>query len=205
MATPRIYVSHAPADRERVERLVRPVRNLPVEVVLSGDRLDEGTRRRDVPLQLAESDQFLPFCSEAGAADPRVNQEVGFAEAADLPVLPILPREGTLVGYLSDAEAVRYDASDLEETAFQLLTELRDRLEPLGNLSTPGWFLQFDCTADGCGREVHLEIDEPQAVLRTIHEHDERLTAACPDCGTRYQFNPLTLGFVRSVAPSQTR
>lgn len=201
MATPRLYVSHAPADRERVRQLLRPIRNLPVEVVFAGDEVDADTRRRELGGQVAESDHLLVFWSEAGATDPHVNQEVGFATAAELPILPIAPGDAALLGFLSDAESVRYDASELSETAFRLLAELRDRLEPLGNLSTPGWFLSFGCTTDDCDRQVQLEIDQPQAVLRTVHEHDELLDAACPDCGARYEFDPLTLGFVRAEAP----
>lgn len=200
MTAPRCYVSHAAADRDRVAQLLRPIRNLPVEVVFAGDEVDPGVRRREREGQLDDADQVLVFLADAGPQDPLVNQEIGFAVAADLPIVPIAPSEERLPGYLEGREFVRYERGDLEETAFRLVSELRDRLEPVGTLATPNWFLTFECSTDGCGSEVRLEVDEPQAVLRSYSKHEELLEAACEDCGATYQFNPLTLGYVRSVA-----
>lgn len=203
MAEPRVFVSHAAADRERVEQLLRPVRNLPIDLALADDELEPDLRRRDLEGQLANSDLFLPVLTDAGVADPLVNQETGYAVASEMPVVPLSTDESHLQGYLSDADATEYDPTDLESTVFHLLSAIRSELEPLGSLSTPNWFLAFGCTREGCDAHVELDVDEPQAVLWKQYTHDERLSTACPDCGVRYEFNPATLGFVQTVAPRQ--
>lgn len=203
MDEPRLFVSHAAADRDRLEQLLRPVQNLPIEVAFAEDELEADLRRRDLEGQLANSDLFLPVLTEAGAADPLVNQEIGYASATEIPVAVLTNDDSHLRGYLSDAHATTYDPADLESTVFHLLSSIRAELEPLGSLSTPNWFLAFGCTSEGCDAHVELDVDEPQAALWKLYEHDELLSTACPDCGVRYDFNPATLGFVQRAAPRQ--
>lgn len=203
MADPRLFVSHAASDREVVENLLRPIRNLPVDVALAEEELEPGTARRDLEGQVKNSDVLLPILTDAGAADPLVNQEIGYAVAQDKPILPVVTDESNLTGHVSGVDATTYDRSNLEETAFHLLTALRTELQPLGNLSTPNWFLTFGCSRGDCDTQVQLPIDEPQAVLWKLYQHDERLEAVCPNCGREYEFNPATLGYVEPTAPRQ--
>lgn len=203
MAEPRLFVSHAEGDRDLVENFLRPIRNLPVELAIAGEEFGGEGVRRDLEGQIANSDQVLAVLTDTGAAHPLVNQELGYAVAADIPILPIVTDESNLQGYVSAEDAVVYDETDLEGSAFSLLTELRERLEPIGSLGTPNWFVAFGCSQQGCEEQVLLAIDQPQAGLQSLAAHDELLTTTCEDCGTRYEFNPLTLGFVRSVAPRQ--
>lgn len=203
MDEPRVYVSHADEDRERVDRLLRPIRNLPIELALAGEELDPDVRRRDLEGQLRNSDLFLPVLTDAGASDPIVNQETGYAAANDLPVVALATNDANCRGYLEDVDATGYDPADLESTVFTLLTELRSALEPLGSLSTPNWFLAFGCSTEGCDAHVEVAVDEPQAVLWKRYKHEELLSGTCEECGVRYEFNPATLGYVRSAAPRQ--
>lgn len=201
MAEPRLFVSHATADLDAAQRLVGSLEHLPVRVSLAGEQVRPGRARRNLEGQLRNSDLLISLLTAEGAADPWVNQELGYAVAAGVPIVPVIEDESAVRGYHEGTEGVQFEGADLDVTAFNLLSRLRSELEPVGSMVGPDWFLSFSCTADGCGRTVHLEIEDHQTDLWGRAEDGDVLVATCPECETGYEFDPATLTFVDRVDP----
>lgn len=197
MAETRVYVSYAPSDEDLVGELFSTVRNLPVTVALAEEELEPGKVRRDLEGQLANSDVVVSLLTDAGAEDHWVNQELGYAKGADVPIVPVVERDSYRRGYVEDVDAVEYDPEHTDRTVFEIVGRLRSELAPVGSLSTPNWFVSFRCSA--CGEAVQLGIDDLQRTLWQRYQHGHLLTAQCEECDASYEFNPATLGFVRRV------
>lgn len=201
MAETRVFVSHAPEDLETVQELLSPVRNLPLSVALAGEEVEPGRTRRNLEGQLANSQLMISVLTHDSADQHWVNQELGYAVAKGLPVIPIVEDERYLRGYIDGTDGVEFDPENPEVTIFNLLCRLRSELEPLGSLSTPEWFLEFTCSNNGCREQVVLDVDQRQKELWQQYKHGRTIAAECGDCGTTYEFNPATLGYIRRIEP----
>lgn len=202
MTGDRIYVSHAPDDLELVRELFTTVRNLPVEVTVALEAADGGPSRTRLAGRLTASDVVIAVLTRGGADSPWINQEIGYALAEGIPVVPLYDDEQLCGGFLHDAEGVAIDREDPSVTIFDLLGRLRRVLAPLGGLSVPNWFVRFPCTTDDCDEPVTLEIEHDQETLWRLYRHGKHLSATCSGCETSYYFDPATLGYVRCERPS---
>lgn len=195
MADTELFVSHAPADFDRISELVGPVRNLPITVSVAQDVVDPDRSRAQIKRRLANSDVALLFLSSGGATDQWVNQEIGYATAEQVPLLPLADDGVELPGYV-DTDPVTVSPDRPEQTVHDILSRLRDQLEPVGELTTPSWYLSFACTHSRCTATVMRAIEQTQHELWKTYEHGDTVTAVCDNCGTSYEFNPATLGFI---------
>jgi hypothetical protein len=201
MADKKLFVSHAAADLETVSELVGPIYNLPIGVHVAGEEIEPGHSRRDLTGRLANSDLLLVLLTEAGADDHWVNQELGYATARDVPILPVVEADAYQKGYANGIESIEFDPDSLKITVFNLLCRLRSTLAPVGQLSKPGWYIEFPCGTNGCGTVVTLDIEQRQKSLWQQYKHGNALAATCPSCSVQYQFNPATLGFIGRQEP----
>jgi len=197
MTGEQVYVSHAPPDLGLVEELFSTVKNFPFGVHVALEEADSGSARKRLKGRLANSDVVVAVLTETAATDEWVNQEIGYAVAKGIPVLPLYEDDRYVGGFIDDLEGVRIDRERPSVTIFYILSALRDELAPLGSLSVPDWYIRFPCTVPNCGHPVTLEIERGQSKLRKLKEHGKPLTASCDTCMSRYYFDPATIGFVR--------
>ncbi|WP_306058279.1 toll/interleukin-1 receptor domain-containing protein [Natronococcus wangiae] len=196
MTGEQLYVSHAPVDLDLVQDLFSTVRNFPVGVHVALEEVESGRSRKRLEGRIANSNVVVAVLTERSADSRWVNQEIGYALAKGIPVLPLYTDADLRGGFLADDEGVRIDRDDLSRTVFELLCRLRRELAPLGALSVPNWYIQFTCTSARCTHPVVLELEEDQSKLWKLHEHGKLLSVSCDDCGTTYSFDPATIGYV---------
>jgi len=197
MTAEQVFVSHAPADLETVQELFASIRNLPFGVYVAMEEVEPGRSRHNLEGRIRNSDVLVAVLTERAATNQWVNQEVGYAIAKGIPVVPLYENDSYRGGYVDRVEGVAIDHDNPEATVFNLLSRLRAELAPLGALSVPNWFVRFPCNYEGCGAAVTLELESSQKDLWRMHEHTELLRTACSDCGSTYFFEPATLAFVR--------
>lgn len=190
-----MYVSHAPADLELVQDLFSTVKNFPFGVHIALEEIESGRSRKRLEGRLANSDVVVAVLTEDGAGNTWIDQEIGYAVAKGIPVLPLRDEGVSRGGYVGDVEGVTIDRRDLSRTIFDLLSRLRGELAPLGALSVPNWYIRFPCTIPDCGHPVTLELDHGQPKLWKLHAHGKHLTTSCERCESTYYFNPATIGF----------
>lgn len=195
MTGEQVYVSHAPGDLELVQDLFSTVKNFPFGVHIALEEIESGRSRKRLEGRLANSDLVVAVLTEDATENKWINQEIGYAVAKGIPVLP-LHDEIDRRGYISDVEGVAIDRSNLSFTIFNLLCRLRSELAPLGALSVPNWYIRFPCTVPDCGHPVTLELEQGQTKLWKLHSHGKLLTTSCEVCESTYYFNPATIGFV---------
>jgi hypothetical protein len=200
-----VYVSHAAADLELVQDLFSTVKNFPFGVHVALEELGSGRSRTRLEGRLANSDLVVAVLTEAEADDTWVNQEIGYAVARGIPVLPVRDEGVRDRGFVSDVEGVTIDRDDLPATIFDLLGRLRSELAPLGSLSVPNWYVRFPCTVTDCDHPVTLELEQDQSRLRKLHAHGKLLPTSCGGCGATYYFDPATIGFVRRADGADDR
>ncbi|WP_255191530.1 toll/interleukin-1 receptor domain-containing protein [Natronobeatus ordinarius] len=192
-----VFVSHDQADLELVQDLFSTVKNFPFGVHLALEEVGSGRARERLKARIANSDVVVAVLTESSADSQWLNQEVGYALASGVPVLPLYDRESLRSGYLADVDGVEIARDNLTVTIFNLLSRLRAQLAPLGALSVPDWYVRFPCTMPDCGHPVTLEISQGQPKLWKLREHGHLLETTCDVCETTYYFDPATIGFVR--------
>ncbi|ELY42603.1 toll/interleukin-1 receptor domain-containing protein [Natronorubrum sulfidifaciens] len=196
MTREQIYVSHAPADLELVQELFSTVKNFPFGVHITFEAIESGRTRKRLEGRLANSDVVVAVLTAASADSQWINQEIGYAVAKGIPVLPLYDHERHRGGFVDDVDGVQINRQDPSVTIFNLLSRLRSALAPLGALSVPNWYIRFPCTVPDCGHPVTLEIEQDQTKLWMRSRHGKLLTASCAKCGSTYAFDPATIGYV---------
>ncbi|NGM67497.1 toll/interleukin-1 receptor domain-containing protein [Natronolimnobius sp. AArcel1] len=196
MTGEQLYVSHAPGDLELVQELFSTVKNFPIGVHIALEEIESGRSRTRLTGRISNSDVVAVVLTEQSATNQWVNQEIGYAQAKGIPILPLYDHEQLRGGFVGDIEGVTIDRQNLSVTVFNLLCRLRSELAPLGALSVPNWYVEFPCTSPGCTHSVTLEIERAQTKLWKLHRRGRHLTADCAECETRYYFDPGTIGFV---------
>ncbi|MBZ6496537.1 toll/interleukin-1 receptor domain-containing protein [Natrinema longum] len=196
MTGEQLYVSHAPGDLELVQDLFSTVKNFPFGVHIALEEVESGRSRKRLEGRLANSNIVVAVLTADAAENRWINQEMGYAVAKGIPVLPVYDESVSRRGFVSDVEGITIDRNNLSFTIFNLLCRLRSELAPLGALSVPNWYIRFPCTIPDCGHPVTLELEQGQTKLWKLHKHGKLLTTSCEDCGSTYFFNPATIGFV---------
>ncbi len=197
MTGEQVFVSHAPTDLELVQDLFSTVKNFPFGVHIALEEVGSGRSRKRLEGRLANSDMVVAVLTDASVENQWVNQEIGYAVAKGIPVLPLYTNKRHRHGYISDVEGVAIDRENLSFTIFNLLCRLRGELAPLGALSVPNWYIRFPCTITGCTHPVTLDLKQGQTKLWKRHKHGHLLSTTCEECGSTYYFDPATIGFVR--------
>ncbi len=197
MTGEQLFVSHAPADLEMVQELFSTVKNFPFGVHIALEEVESGRSRSRLEGRLANSDIVVAVLTESSANSQWINQEVGYALANGIPVLPLYESESLRAGYIADLEGVKIDRENPSFTIFNLLCRLRAELAPLGAMSVPNWYIRFPCNLGGCGHPVTLELEEGQTKLWKLSKQGRAITATCDVCETAYHFDPATIGFLR--------
>lgn len=197
MTGEQVFVSHAPRDLELVQELFSTVKNFPFGVHVALEEIESGRSRKRLEGRLANSDVVVAVLTDHAEDCDWVNQEIGYALAKGIPVLPLYDDENRRGGLIADVDGVAIDRDNLSFTIFNLLCRLRAELEPLGALSVPNWYIRFPCTVPDCDHPVTLDIETGQTKLWKLHKHGQMLETECGVCGASYHFDPATVGFVR--------
>ncbi|WP_247728593.1 toll/interleukin-1 receptor domain-containing protein [Halovivax limisalsi] len=201
MSGEQVFVSHDPTDLELVQELFSTVKNFPFGVHLALEEIESGRSRDRLEGRLANSDIVVAVLTDDAVRSQWINQEVGYAIAKGIPVLPMYDTEATVGGFIDGVEGVSIDRENPSVTIFNLLCRLRSELAPIGALSVPNWYIRFPCTLADCGHPVTLELEIGQTKLWKLHTHGQLLETDCDVCETSYYFDPATIGFVRRAEP----
>ena len=196
MSDEQVYVTHAPADFDLVQDLFSTVKNFPFGVHIALEELESVRDRKRLEGRVANSDVVVAVLTEDTDETTWIDQEIGYAVAKGIPVLPLREAAVTRRGYVGDVEGVTIERTNLTVTIFNLLSELRSKLAPLGALSVPNWYIRFPCTIPDCRQPVTLELEYGQTKLWKLYTHGKHLTTSCAACGSTYYFNPATIGFM---------
>lgn len=197
MTGEQVFVSHAPADLELVQELFSTVKNFPFGVHIALEEVESGRSRKRLEGRLANSDVVVAVLTEHAETSSWINQEIGYALAKGIPVLPLYEDERMCGGFITDVEGVTIDRENPSFTVFNLLCRLRAELAPLGAMSVPNWYIRFPCNLANCGHPVTLDLTQGQTKLWKLHKHGKLINASCDVCGSTYYFDPATIGFVR--------
>jgi hypothetical protein len=191
-----VYVTHGPADLSLAQDLFSTIRNFPFTVHVAMEELESGRTRSELGGRIANADVVVALFTEESANDPWLNQEIGYAVAKGVPVLPVYEAPEQRGGYVADTEGVELKRSELTVTVFNLICRLRAALAPLGALSVPNWFLRFPCSLEGCDGIVTVDLDRSQKELWRMHEHNQPVRQDCETCHSSYFFDAGTFGFL---------
>ncbi len=197
MTGEQVFVSHAPVDLEMVQELFSTVKNFPFGVHIALEEVESGRSRNRLEGRLSNSDLVVAVLTERSADSQWINQEVGYALANGIPVLPLYESESLRSGYIADLEGVKINREKPSFTIFNLLCRLRAELAPLGAMSVPNWYIRFPCNLAGCGHPVTLNLEAGQTKLWKRSKQGRPLEATCDACGTAYYFDPATIGFIK--------
>jgi hypothetical protein len=191
-----VFVTHGSADLELTQELFSTIRNFPFTVNIAMEELESGRARSDLEGRIANADLVVAVLTEESATDAWLNQEIGYAVAKGIPVLPCYEDPSLRGGYVADREGVDLDRDNLPITVFNLICRLRAELAPLGALSVPNWFLRFPCNYQDCDGIVTIEIERSQKDLWRMHEHNQPIRQDCETCHATYFFDAGTFGFL---------
>jgi hypothetical protein len=128
----RIFVSHSAAARGTFEELEAAFATLGANFFLAHDDIEGGEEWRAALLRaLSSMDALVTIHSTGFSQSPWTNQEVGYALARDVPIVPIINSE-VPAGFLAQIQGFRWQAgqeAQLARNVFQRLN-LNDALQP---------------------------------------------------------------------------
>ena len=106
MSDEQVYVTHAPADFDLVQDLFSTVKNFPFGVHIALEELESVRDRKRLEGRVANSDVVVAVLTEDTDETTWIDQEIGYAIAKGIPVLPLREAAVTRRGYVGDVEGV---------------------------------------------------------------------------------------------------
>src|SRR6056297_1001601 len=143
MSGEQIFVSHGPKDLAVVQELFSTVKNFPFSVHIALEAVESNQNRDRLEGRLANSDVVVAVLTRNSTASEWINQEIGYAIAKGIPVLPLYEDPSVGGGFIDGVEGIKLDRENPTETVFKILSALRTKLAPLGSLSVPNWYIRF--------------------------------------------------------------
>jgi hypothetical protein len=98
----RIFISYAHDDRDKAHCLVEALKDLQFQPYFDEDIRPGAAFTDEIRAMIARSHVFLPLLTEDSATRPWIHQEIGYAMALDIPVVPVVVgAKGRSSGWLS--------------------------------------------------------------------------------------------------------
>ncbi|WP_336330939.1 hypothetical protein [Haloarcula sp. CGMCC 1.2071] len=188
---PQIFVSHYGEQKETITDLLFPIQYLPFNLYVAIDERKFGKINELIKENLKQSEVMIPYITESSVNNIWVNQEIGYAHADDLFILPIFESSSLLSGFISNTVGVKvYD--DEIETMHEVVSYLRNEYEPV-SIGQYDWFLEFLCPH--CSQENTFPITKTQDELWVDYQEENNITRSCVKCGADHSFNPVSLEY----------
>ena len=133
--SPQIFISHATADRATVEWVADQVEAMGIRVYLAEDDPQPGavlaTKVKDA---IGGSDALLVLLTQTALASRYVQQEIGAAVQAGIPILPLVDSSlaSTSLAMLDGVEQLRFDPDNPAASSADLIVVLRHLSERRG-------------------------------------------------------------------------
>ena len=176
---PRVFVSYSHKDRSLAEELVAALEGAGADPLWDEDIPPGSEFSEKIQAFLAHSHLFVPLLTHSSASRPWVHQEIGYAVALGIPVMPVtanvLPK-----GLVATLQATRFEdlGEKLSEGALHRLVESAERRPA-----------QFECPEDNTRRAGRLadHADRVHQLGRTgkVRQKASLTTFHLPDRGPR--------------------
>jgi len=198
-----VFVSHTESDLDYIENVLSSIQNLPFDLIISISEPEAGRIPATVTEQISNSDVFIPFLTHDSKNNQWVNQEIGYATSQRTTIIPLFENDSMLNGLISNYKGIKLDRHNINQTTFQVITMLRENFEPLslGPLM-PNWYIRLQCDYGTCHWDNTFPINISQEELWEIYEENNIISWNCENCGTEYQFNPVTFEFEGATEPT---
>jgi len=190
-----VFISHSNEDKEFADGLFDSLDNI-VEITpymaeyfpKAGIDLKEKIARN-----LDESQFAIALLTQSGVASQWVNQEIGYARARKLHIIPVIEEGVKVQGFLEGVEYIKLDRGNFRDTISQVIYVLRSFI-PRGH-EPGGLHLRLSCErcVDDLGYKFNFTIDMPiQPHINEVIKQQAVFATKCPKCKGEIIFDPFT-------------
>ncbi len=188
-----VFISHASEDLDELEMFLHPLQYLPLDRYVAVNKQQVGWLPETIQKELEASDVIVPFLTKDSMDNRWVNQEIGYAMARNIPVIPVFETSDAMSGLIENVEGVPIDRSEPPDTTYGVISRLREIFAPLSEVMAD-WYLEILCIE--CGEFNIFPISQSQEGLKHKHDSGDLIDRTCSKCRTRYRFDPLSLHLV---------
>jgi len=143
-----------------------------------------------VKKNIADSEYFVVFLTQAGIGSQWVNQEIGMAFALNMLIIPIIQKGCESKGFVELRQRIDCDLYSPEATIGDLLYRLRH----LCGVTS----IQLRCTNNNCKNRFVFGIPSQIEINEAISKN-EFFLATCPYCKSQIRFSPITFEEAENV------
>lgn len=197
VGTIKTFIGYSSRDEPYVARLCKSLDTVGANPYVAEWWLEAGRPLAEkIEKNIAVSTCLVALLSDEANRSPWVHEEIGYAMAKGIPVIPVVEDGVKIRGFLEGLEYIAYDKYDFDETTYRIITSVRTVVympaiiapairPPTRALDT----LRFRCKA--CDREFTEPLPAQDEINRAI-ERGHVFIFDCPFCGNRIKVNPKT-------------
>lgn len=197
VGTIKTFISYSSEDSTYIHKLHRSLDTIGANPYVAewwleaGQPLAEKIRRN-----IEDSACLIAMLSSEANSSAWVHEEIGYAVAKGIPVIPVIEAGVKVRGFLEGLEYIPYDKYDFDETVYKILTSIRAAVylpaiiapnirPPIRALDT------LKLTCKNCDKQFSNRLPTQDEINRAI-EHSQVFLFDCPFCNYQNQANPKT-------------
>lgn len=191
------FISYSSQDSAYIHRLDKSLDTVGANPYVAewwleaGQPLAEKIRRN-----IEDSTCLVAMLSDEANGSAWVHEEIGYAIAKGIPVIPVIEVGVKVRGFLEGLEYIPYDKDDFDETVYKILTSIRAAVylpaiiaphirPPMRALDA----LKLTCR--NCDKQFTSELPTQDEINKAI-ERSQVFLFDCPFCRYQNQANPKT-------------
>jgi hypothetical protein len=191
------FISYSSQDSALIQRLHGSLDAVGANPYVAEWWLEAGQPLADkIRRNIEDSTCLLTMLSDEANNSAWVHEEIGYAIAKGIPVIPVLEVGVKVRGFLEGLEYIPYDKYDFDETIYKILTSIRAAIylpaimaprlrPPIRALDT----LRLTCK--NCNNQFTNALPAQDEINKAI-ERGLVFSFDCPSCHHQNQVNPKT-------------
>jgi hypothetical protein len=129
----KVFISHSTKDLRLIDRFEHTIRAAGIQpYVASGDDQPGTPLWEKVKSNIKNSNCMLVVLTKSGSRSKWVQQEIGVADAMNIPVIPVVERGADCTGYLEGREVIEFEKDNLgsaQDRVNLYLTRMKKKLD----------------------------------------------------------------------------
>ena len=129
----KVFISHSTKDLHLIDRFEQTIRAAGIQpYVASGDDRPGTPLWEKVKSNIKNSNCMLIVLTKSGSRSKWVQQEIGAADAMNIPVIPVVERGADRTGYLEGREVIEFERDNLgsaQDRVNLYLTRMKKKLD----------------------------------------------------------------------------
>lgn len=194
------FLSHSSQDQSFISRLEKSLEVVGANSYIAEWWLEAGQLLADkIKRNITDSTVLVALLSHEANRSAWVHEEIGYAIAKDIPIIPVLEEDVDIRGFLEGLEYIPYNKYEFDDTIYRIITSVRayvympslfpNVLRPIRALDT----LNLSCI--NCDKRFVNQLPLQENINKAI-EQNQVFLFDCPNCFHENKVDPKTFNII---------